>query len=163
MQAFERDGIRLHYADERQGRALTLVFVNSLGTDFRIWDAVVARLPGHMGAVRHDKRGHGLSDAPPAPYALDDHVGDLAALLDHLRTGPAVIVGVSVGGMIAQALALSRPDLVEALVLCDTGACIGTEQMWNDRIDAVSANGLESIADAILLRWFSEDFRTNRA
>ncbi len=162
MQVFDNNGVRLHYADERGGRPVTLVFVNSLGTDLRIWDEVVALLPGHVGAVRHDKRGHGLSDTPPDPYTLDDHVGDLAALNDHLGIERAVIVGVSVGGLIAQGLALARPETVSGLVLCDTGACIGTRQMWNDRIDAVRSGGLESIADAILDRWFSHHFHNDR-
>lgn len=162
MQAFDHGGVRLHYADERQGRPVTLAFVNSLGTDFRIWDGVVERLPAAAGAIRHDKRGHGLSDAPAGPYTLDDHVGDLAALLDHLGVGRAVIVGVSVGGMIAQGYALAHPDRVAGLVLCDTGACIGTAQMWNVRIAAVTTGGLGSIADAILQRWFSTPFRAHR-
>lgn len=162
MQAFDHDGVRLHYADERRGRPVTLVFVNSLGTDFRIWDEVVGHLPDHIGTLRHDKRGHGLSDAPADPYSLDDHVGDLSALIDHCGIERAIVVGVSVGGMIAQGLALARPELVTGLVLCDTGACIGTRQMWDDRIAAVHQNGLESIADAILQRWFSEHFRRHR-
>lgn len=163
MQVFDNNGVRLHYADQRRGRTATLVFVNSLGTDFRIWDDVVAMVSDNVGTVRHDKRGHGLSDAPRDPYTLDDHVGDLSALIDHLGIAQAVIVGVSVGGLIAQGLALARPERVSGLVLCDTGACIGTAQMWNDRIDAVHANGLESIADAILERWFSSGFKANRA
>ena len=72
----------LHFRDENPGQARTLVFVNSLGTDLRIWDDVVADYAGEFRILRYDLRGHGLSDAPPAPYSIDDHVGDLAALLD---------------------------------------------------------------------------------
>ena len=115
----------IHYSDLGPHEAPAIVFSNSLGTDFRIWDDVVDRLGPRFRVVHYDKRGHGLSDAPPAPYKLEDHVSDMADLMDHLNVPKAVIVGLSVGGMIAQGLAIERPDLVRALVLCDTGHKIG--------------------------------------
>lgn len=136
-----------------------LVFANSLGTDFRIWRDVIVRLVGQRPLIMYDKRGHGLSDAPPAPYAMDDHVGDLAGLLDHLKVKKAIVCGLSVGGMIALGLAQSRPDLVRALILCDTAPKIGTDDLWNDRMAAVEDKGLEAIADAVLERWFTPAFR----
>ena len=136
-----------------------IVFANSLGTDFRIWRDVVVRLAGDFPIVTYDKRGHGLSDLGQVPYSIDDHVLDLAALLDRLDVKDAVICGVSVGGMIAQGLAAKRPDLVKALVLCDTAHKIGTAEMWNVRIEAVEAKGIESLADSILERWFTPAFR----
>ncbi len=136
-----------------------MVFVNSLGTDLRIWDEVVADLGTGLRMLRYDLRGHGLSDAPPAPYSLDDHVGDLAALLDAREIKSAIIVGLSVGGMIAQALASTRPELVRLLVLSDTAHKIGTREMWDARIEAVRPGGLASIAEAVLERWFAVEFR----
>lgn len=153
----------LHFQDENPRRARSFVFVNSLGTDLRIWDELATHYADNFRTVRYDLRGHGLSDAPPAPYAIDDHVGDLAALLDAHGIRDAIIVGLSVGGMIAQALAAQRPDLVRLLVLCDTAHKIGTAETWNARIDAVRAAGLASIADAVLERWFSAEFRRSRA
>lgn len=97
-----------------------LVFINALGTDFRIWRDVIVRLAGDFPIITYDKRGHGLSDLGQIPYSLDDHVLDLAALLDRLNVKDAVICGLSAGGMIAQALEAKRPDLVKALVLCGT-------------------------------------------
>ncbi|EKF17602.1 3-oxoadipate enol-lactonase [Nitratireductor pacificus] len=164
--AFARvNGVVLHH--EVRGPAdmpengPALVFSNSLGTDFRIWDAVADRLAGNYRLVLYDKRGHGLSEAPPQPYALTDHVDDLAALLDHLGIARAAVVGLSVGGMIAQGLATRRPDLVEALVLCDTAHKIGTDALWNGRIEAVNAKGIASIADGILQRWFTPAYRSS--
>lgn len=159
--AFVRvNGIVLHYEARGEPSKPTIVFANSLGTDFRIWDGVAARLGDAFRVVRYDKRGHGLSEATPAPYRLADHVGDLAALLDHLGVRDAAVVGLSVGGMIAQSLASSRPDLVKALVLSNTGHKIGTEPLWNDRIAAVTGGGgIASIADPILERWFSQGYR----
>lgn len=153
----------LHFRDENPGQARALVFVNSLGTDLRIWDEVIAHYATDFRIVRYDLRGHGLSDAPSAPYSMDDHVADLAALLDALEIKGAIVVGLSVGGMIAQALAVKRPDLASMLVLCDTAHKIGAPEMWNARIEAVRTGGLALIADAVLERWFSTDFRRSRA
>jgi 3-oxoadipate enol-lactonase len=149
----------LHFQDENPRRERSFVFVNSLGTDLRIWDELVAHYANNVRTMRYDLRGHGLSDAPPAPYSIDDHVGDLAALLDAHEIQGAIIVGLSVGGMIAQALAAERPDLARLLVLCDTAHKIGTPKMWNARIDAVRASGVASIAESVLERWLSVEFR----
>ena len=160
MQFARLNGVSLHYqvinaaADRPR-----LVFANSLGTDFRIWRDVVVRLAGDFSILTYDKRGHGLSDIGPSPYAIADHAADLAALIDHTGFGPAIVCGISVGGLIAQGLYASRPDLVTGLALCDTAHKIGTADGWNDRIAAVEAKGSASIADAVLARWFTEHFR----
>jgi len=135
-----------------------LVFANSLGTDFRIWDGVVARLKDRYRIVRYDKRGHGLSEGTPAPYALTDHVDDLAALLNHLKIERTAIVGLSVGGLIAQGLAARRPDLVAALVLSNTAHKIGTNESWNTRIDTVKTKGIGAIVDAVMKLWFTSAY-----
>ncbi|MDH0114437.1 3-oxoadipate enol-lactonase [Agrobacterium pusense] len=137
-----------------------IAFINSLGTDFRIWDAVTEVLGDDYAYVLHDKRGHGLSDIGCPPYSIDDHAGDLIALLDHLGVKSAVIWGLSVGGLIAQGLYARRPDLVGALVLSNTAHKIGTADMWNARIDKISAGGLGSLVDPVMERWFTPAFRT---
>src|SRR5690606_37226929 len=99
------------------------------------------------------------SEGPPPPYAMTDHVEDLAALLAHLGIGRTAVVGLSIGGMIAQGLAALHPELVSALVLCDTAHKIGTEQSWNARIEAVRNRGIGSIADAVMKGWLAEGYR----
>lgn len=136
-----------------------LVFANSLGTDFRIWRDVIVRLAGDFAIVLYDKRGHGLSDLGQMPYSIEDHATDLAGLLDFLSVKDAVICGLSVGGLIAQSLYQRRPDLVRALILCDTAHKIGTADSWNARIAQVEAAGIESIVDAVMERWFTPAFR----
>jgi len=161
--AFARaNGIVLHHQILGRRDGPTIVFLNSLGSDLRIWQEVVPAFSERFRIVLYDKRGHGLSDAPPAPYTIDDHVDDLLALLDRLQVEGAAFVGVSVGGMIAQRLAVREPDRVEALVLCDTAARIGTPDMWGERIGAVESTGIESISERILERWFTPEFRRNR-
>lgn len=136
-----------------------IVFANSLGTDFRIWRDVIVRLAGDFPILTYDKRGHGLSDTGSTPYAIEDHVGDLASLLDYLGIRHSVVVGLSVGGLIAQGLCAARPDLVRALVLADTAHKIGTAEMWNSRIAAVETGGLVSIVEPVMERWFTPAFR----
>lgn len=142
-----------------QGKPV-LVFINSLGTDFRIWRDVIVHMAGEAAIVAYDKRGHGLSDTGATPYAMEDHVADLAGLLDHLNVKNAVICGVSVGAMIAQGLALSRPDLVRALVLCGAVSKAGDAATWNGRIDTVNEKGIAGLVDATMERWFTAAYRS---
>ncbi len=160
MQFARINDITIHYqVIGATGDRPVLVFANSLGTDFRIWRDVIVRLAGDFAIVLYDKRGHGLSDIGPTPYAIEDHANDLAGLLDMLSVKQAIICGLSVGGLIAQSLYQRRPDLVRALVLCDTAHKIGTAETWAARIAAVEERGIEAIADSVLERWFTPAFR----
>ncbi len=136
-----------------------LVFANSLGTDFRIWRDVIVRLAGDFAILLYDKRGHGLSDVGQTPYTIEDHASDLIGLIETLEIKKAIICGLSVGGLIAQSLYQQRPDLVSALILCDTAHKIGTADSWNARISAIEQNGIDSMCDAIMERWFTPAFR----
>ncbi|EIM29774.1 3-oxoadipate enol-lactonase [Microvirga lotononidis] len=158
--AFTRvNRIVLHHQVLGRADGPTLVFINSLGSDFRIWQEVVPDFADRFRVVLYDKRGHGLSDAPAAPYTIDDHTDDLIALLDHLKIDKAAFVGLSVGGMIAQRLAVRSPKRVQALALCCTAAKIGTPDLWAERIAGVENSGIEPLADNVLQRWFTPLFR----
>jgi 3-oxoadipate enol-lactonase len=159
MRMLDLDGVRLHWREDGDPAGRPVLFANSLGTDLRLWDAVIPRLPPGLRLIRYDKRGHGLSDAPPAPYAMGTLVRDAERLLEAAGARGAVVVGLSIGGMIAQGLAVKRPDLVAALVLSNTAARIGTPAVWDERIAAARAGGIEALADAVMLRWFSRGFR----
>ncbi len=156
------NGIAIHYRDEGPKAAPALVFVNSLGTDFRIWDGVASHFAADHRVIRYDKRGHGLTDASPAPYSVEDHVGDLEALLDHLSVSDAVFVGLSVGGLIVSGLAAKSPQRVKGLVLCDTAHKIGTIEMWDTRIAMIREGGIACTTDIVMERWFSPSFRRER-
>src|SRR3546814_11461069 len=110
------NGVVLHVQDLGAADKPALVFANSLGTDLRIWDDVVARLADRFRIVLYDKRGHGISEVDKPPYSIADHVGDLAALLDDLAIEGAIVCGPSVGGLIAQGHTARRQELVPALV-----------------------------------------------
>ncbi|GKY88875.1 3-oxoadipate enol-lactonase [Sinisalibacter aestuarii] len=154
--------IRVHYDDRGPQDGPAVVFANALGTDFRIWDGVIAHLPGGLRLIRYDMRGHGLTTCPEAPYYMGDLVNDAAKLMEHLGVKDAVFVGLSIGGMIAQGLAAERLDLLRAIVLSNTAAKIGTHQMWHDRVHAVRDGGIEAVADAKLERWFARTTRAER-
>ena len=159
MQAIRANGVLTHVVDEGPRDGPVLVFSNSLGTDLRVWDPLLPHLPDGLRTIRYDTRGHGLSETPPAPWRIEEAADDLAAVLDALGVRAAAVCGLSVGGLIAQSLVRRRPEQVAALVLMDTAAKIGSDEIWNPRIRAVETEGIPSIADAILERWFSRAFR----
>lgn len=154
------EGVSLHYrAHNLASGKPVFAFINAVGTDMRIWDKVVDRLGDQFGLVLHDLRGHGLSgDAVPAA-SITDHANDLAALLDHLCVDKSIICGISAGGVVAQGLYAERPDLVCGLMLCGTANKVGTPDMWNARIEAVSAGGVEAIVDGVIDKWFTTAYR----
>ncbi|SEW30002.1 3-oxoadipate enol-lactonase [Cognatiyoonia koreensis] len=148
--------VRIDGADDPA--APTIVFAHALGTSMRIWDQTIADLPDGLRIVRFDLRGHGQSDAPDGPYAMGALVADAEAICDAAKMRDALFVGLSVGGMIGQGLAIKRLDLVRALVLSNTAAKIGNAQLWQDRIAIVKRDGMPALADAVLARWFSPAF-----
>ena len=145
----------LHVESQLRPNGRNVVYINSLGSDLRIWDGVVDRLAeAGFGAFRYDFRGHGLSDLGTPPKRIADHAADLAALLDAFGVARAAVCGVSVGGVIALALAQARPERVERLALCCTAAKIGTDEIWNARIATAEQGGVAALAEATLQRWF---------
>jgi 3-oxoadipate enol-lactonase len=159
MQIADLGDVQLHYREDGDPAGAPVVFANSLGTDLRLWDNILPLLPAGLRIIRYDKRGHGLSSCPPPPYAMGALVSDAEKLLDHLQIRDCLFVGLSIGGMIAQGLAVKRMDQVRAMVISNTAARIGTTEMWHERIVAVEAGGIEALADSIMERWFSKSFR----
>jgi 3-oxoadipate enol-lactonase len=159
VQFLEINGYVIHYRWLDTGRARTFVFINSLGTDLRIWTQVAQSLESEGNILLFDNRGHGLSDVVPGTRGLIDFADDTEELLDRLDIQRCVLVGLSVGGMIAQVLASRIPERIEKLVLCDTRHKIGNEQIWNERIAVVEEDGFAGIADGVMQRWFSRLFR----
>lgn len=158
MQIADLGHIRLHYRVDGPEDGVPLVLSNSLGTDLRLWDPLLPHLPAGLRIIRYDRRGHGLSDVPAAPYTMGQLVRDTEALLDHLGIRDCVFLGLSIGGMVAQGLAVKRPDLIRAMVLSNTAARISTAEIWQGRIDTARAQGLAALTDATMARWFTPGF-----
>ncbi|WP_373354378.1 3-oxoadipate enol-lactonase [Pseudoroseicyclus sp. CXY001] len=153
------EGQKLFSTAEGPEGGHALVFANSLGTDLTSWDTLLPLLPEGLRLIRWDKRGHGRSSVPEAPYHMGTLVSDAEAVCEAWGLSGVTFVGLSIGGLIAQGLAVKRPDLIGSLVLSSTAAKIGTPQLWADRIAALRRGGMEAIADGVMERWFSAAFR----
>ena len=138
-----------------------LILVHALGTDLTIWDDLMPLLPDTLRILRFDLRGHGLSDVPPPPYTMGALIRDAEQVIDHHGLKDAVVLGVSLGGLIAQGLAIKRLDLIRGLILSNTAARIGSPALWQARIAQINTTGLEAYADAAMERMFGRQFRDN--
>ena len=135
-----------------------LLLLSSIGTDLGLWDRVIAQLSSRFGVLRMDCRGHGASDAPPGDYTLDLLATDAQAVMTAAGIESAFVCGISLGGMIAMTLALQAPARVRGLILACTSAQMD-RGLWQRRLDAVTQEGTQAIADMALQRFFSEAFR----
>ena len=154
--ALSRDSTRIAFWDDGPATAPAVVFAHALGTNSTLWDPILPLLNPGLRIIRFDLRGHGRSDVPDPPYAMGQLIADAEAVCDKIVLRDVVFVGLSVGGMIAQGLAIKRPDLVRAMVLSNTAAKIGHPKLWQDRISFIQTNGMAAGADAILKRWFGK-------
>ncbi|PBS13989.1 3-oxoadipate enol-lactonase [Lysobacteraceae bacterium NML93-0792] len=150
---------RLHYRVEGPANAPWLVFCNSLGTDLSMWDAQAAAFASDFRVLRYDRRGHGASTAPTGAYTLADLGGDVVALFDALGIERAHYCGLSIGGLVAQWLALHASHRIERVAVCATAAKIGNAEGWHMRIADVKAKGLDWMTGATAERWFGASFR----
>jgi 3-oxoadipate enol-lactonase len=151
-------GQNIHYRYINNMAGRDILFLNPLGSDFRIWDEILPYVNDQANIILYDKRGHGLSDFYEPVNGLYDYAEDAYALLEKLSIKKVTAVGLSVGGQIAAILASQHPSLVENLVLCDTAQKIGNNQTWNQRIETVLHAGLKTISQDIMKRWFSSGF-----
>ncbi|HEX6707127.1 MAG TPA: alpha/beta fold hydrolase [Albitalea sp.] len=147
-----------------QGRGAPVVLSHALGLSLGMWDAFATRLADTHEVARYDHRGHGGSAVPAGPYTLDQLVDDAARLIREWGRGPVVFIGLSMGGMVGQGLAIRHPDLVKGLVLANTTAKYpeAAGAMWLQRIAAVEAGGVAAVADAVVERYLSPAFRAEQ-
>jgi 3-oxoadipate enol-lactonase len=142
-----------------------LIFSNSLGTNLSMWEEQVDILSHHFNILRYDTRGHGQSidlENRNNPYEYDIATlgQDVLGLLNYLKIEKAHFCGLSMGGLIGQWLGINASERFEKIIIANTAAKIGNAEGWNQRIQYVSENGLESITSATAERWFTEGFRT---
>ncbi|MGS0756595.1 alpha/beta fold hydrolase, partial [Roseateles sp. GG27B] len=101
---------QLHFV--KQGQGPLVVLSHALGCDLSMWDGVTAALQGDYTVLRYDQRGHGRSAAAAGAYTMDDLADDAAELIRAQTTEPVHFVGLSMGGMTAQALGARHPALI---------------------------------------------------
>lgn len=158
MPKIRANGVDLFYELTGPEGAPVVVFSHSIGTTAQMWDAQVRALAGGFRCLAFDTRGHGRSEVLDRPVGLDDLADDLAGLLDALGIRKAHVVGLSLGGMVAQAFALRHPDRLDRLVLMATSAHMPPPEAWQERGATVRAQGMGAIVETVLGRWFTPGF-----
>lgn len=139
--------------------APVLVLGGSLGTTRQMWRPQVAGLAEHFQVLRYDHRGHGDSPAPPGPYRVEELGADVLALLDHLGIARCHYAGLSLGAMVGMWLAATAPARIDRLALLCTAAYLPPARDWLDRAHRVRAHGTAGIAEAVVARWFTPEYR----
>jgi len=161
MPLAEVNGTRIHYRiDATAGdSAPWLVLSNSLGADVSMWTPNIEAFAKHYRVVRYDTRGHGHSDVPPGPYTIDQLIGDVIGLMDHLKIERANYCGLSMGGLTGIGLAARHPERFSRVVLSNTAALIGSDAVWTPRAaKAREPGGMPALTDAVIARWFTAPF-----
>jgi 3-oxoadipate enol-lactonase len=158
------NGIEMHYTLDGPEGAPVVTLSHSLATTLAMWDPQLPVLTARYRVLRYDTRGHGGTEAPAGAYSLDLLAADAAALLRALGVARTHWVGLSMGGMIGQTLALQHPELVASLALCDTSSRVPPEARptWADRIKTAEAQGMEPLVEPTIGRWFTPGFVAGR-
>lgn len=138
--------------------APALLLGNSLGTTSQMWSAQIPELARHFHVIAFDHRGHGKSEVPSQPWQIDDLGGDVVALLDQLGIDCASYAGVSLGGMVGLWIAANAPERIDRLMVICTSAHLAAPDYWRERAAKVRANGMASIVDPVVERWFTPAF-----
>jgi 3-oxoadipate enol-lactonase len=149
-----------HIAFELTGNAEgpPLVFLHSLGSDRNQWRPQIDALSPTFRILEVDTRGFGKSDAPTGPYSLERLATDVIELADMTGFDTFHLCGLSLGGMMAQWIAIHHPHRLRTLTLANTAAKIGMAEVWNERGETAMANGVGSMVEVILARWFLPPF-----
>ena len=158
---FSQPQLRAAVQGATNASATPVVLSHALGLDLHMWDSLAAELAGTREVLRYDHRGHGGSAVPKGPYSIDDLVDDAARLIREWGRGPIVWVGLSMGGMVGQGLAVRYPDLVKAVVLANTSSKYpeAAAAIFAQRVVSVQTGGMAAIVDSVMERYFSAAFR----
>ncbi len=162
MSKIKTNGIEINYQLINNGKPETLVFSNSLGTNFTMWNKQLEAVSEHFNILLSDTRGHGNTDVTEGDYSAELLGNDLLELTKNLGIETFHFCGLSMGGLIGQWLGLNGGNRVQKIVLCNTAAKIGTTDSWNDRISLVQKEGLEPVAAGTPAKWFTDDFIENQ-
>lgn len=154
------NGIQINYELSGKGGYPVVVLSHSLASSLVMWNPQMDVLSPHFQVLRYDMRGHGESDGTPGPYTLELLAEDVIGLLDALKIDRVHFVGLSIGGMIGQSLALNHAHRLMSLVLCDTASIIPKEAqpIWQERIDKTLSKGMEAQVEETMERWFTPSF-----
>ncbi len=155
------DGIQIHYELEGDASNPTLMLSNSLGTTHAMWDKQAIAFSDDFQILRYDTLGHGQSDTPEGPYTLERLGQDAVELMDALKLRSVHFCGLSLGGMTGMWLGMNAAERTQSLTLCCTAAHLPPAELWEGRIRQVTDQGMSSITQAVLARWFTRAFMAN--
>lgn len=158
MPTFTSNDAQINYQTFGDASKPALVFSNSLGTKYSMWQPQIEHFQQDYYVICYDTRGHGGSEAPQGPYSLEQLGQDVVNLLDHLNIAKAAFCGISMGGLTGQWLSIHKPERFSQVIVCNTAAKIGQEQAWQDRAVLVREQGLAPIAATAASRWFTDPF-----
>lgn len=138
-----------------------MTFITGIANDLTMWDGQLPALERDFRVLRYDLRGHGGTPATPGDYTIDSLVQDLRTLLDVLHIEKTSLVGLGLGGAIAQGFAIAYPEKVDRLMPCCCRARMVPDfaKLWHGLRETVQKNGLETIVEPTVQRWFSEEFK----
>ena len=158
------NGIEMNYSLDGPAGGPVVTLSHSLATDFSMWDPQLEALRARYRVLRYDTRGHGGTDAPASAYTLEQLADDARALLAALGIARTHWVGLSMGGMIGQTIALKTPEIFQSLVLADTSSRIPPEAkpLWQERIGTAEKQGMEPLVAPTIARWFTPPFIESR-
>lgn len=147
----------------KQGHGPVVVLSHALGCDLGMWDGVAELLTSRYTVLRYDHRGHGQSPAPVGPYTMDMLADDAAQLIREHSDEPVHFVGLSMGGMTAQALAAKYPQLLKSITIANSSSYYddAAKTMWQARVKTVLEQGVSAISDGAMQRWFTPEFRAD--
>ncbi len=143
----------------QEGQGPTVVLSHALALDRHMWDELTALLAPRYRVVRYDHRGHGQGPNPDTPYTIDDLADDAAAVIRSVSSAPVVFAGLSLGGMVGQALAARHRSLLRGLAVINSAPHYADRTLWDTRIQAVRTTGMPAVADASIDRWLTPAFR----
>ena len=163
MAFVECNGRVICYRDSGETALPVLLFAHPLGMSQDVWCEVIKRLQGRYRCISWDLPGHGASAPVDEPISAQDLAEDARALLSQLAIEQCHFVGTSIGGVIGQALLIDSPELLQSVVLTNTGAVIGSTAAWNERAERVRSEGLVQIAGELSQRWFASAYKRDTA
>lgn len=154
------NGLSVNYEISGSNDGPVAAFSHSLGSSLVMWEPQLDAFEKRFRVLRFDTRGHGGSGAPPGPYSFEILASDFIGLLDALDIDKVHFIGLSMGGMIGQALGLLHPERLLSLCLCDNAAVTGPEgkKSWEERTETIRKEGLEPLLEPTMARWFSPGF-----
>jgi 3-oxoadipate enol-lactonase len=158
------NGIAMHYVLDGPETAPVVTLGHSLAAHLGMWEPQMKALTGRWRVLRYDTRGHGSTEAPAGAYSLEQLADDALALLAALGIRRTHWVGLSMGGMVGQTMALKAPGIFASLVLADTSSRVPPEArpQWEERIRTAETQGMEPLVEATINRWFTRPFQERR-